>query len=271
MGVGWTSRLSVAVTLLVVLSSFSPAQTRSSYDPARPGQPSKPKQGFVDFALGRINPSDKDYGKCIGESRKLLFEETIEDGYFWSNVIALGLLGCLFLIVIYQRTIQVKREWTTAEALGQYAHALARANIQVGEATKENHALMETLAALRESALRSPSLPAEPAERVASSAAKLRTTSAQPAPPAPPALPAPLRANPAKPTNGRAAGTATATEPVDQMRLFTPDADLIMKLNSLEQQLAHSQEDNKQLRRRITDGDRRLETEQQKNRQLKGA
>jgi septal ring factor EnvC (AmiA/AmiB activator) len=55
------------------------------------------------------------------------------------------------------------------------------------------------------------------------------------------------------------------------MRLFTPDADFIMKLNSLEQQLAHSQEDNKQLRRRIADGDRRLEAEQERNRQLKGA
>jgi septal ring factor EnvC (AmiA/AmiB activator) len=55
------------------------------------------------------------------------------------------------------------------------------------------------------------------------------------------------------------------------MRLLTSDADFIMRLNSLEQQLAHSQEDNKQLRRRIADGDRRLEAEQERNRQLKGA
>jgi len=39
----------------------------------------------------------------------------------------------------------------------------------------------------------------------------------------------------------------------------------------LEQQLAQSREDNKQLRRRIADGDRRLEAEQERNRQLKGA
>jgi len=55
------------------------------------------------------------------------------------------------------------------------------------------------------------------------------------------------------------------------MRLFTLDADLVVEVNSLEQQLAHSQDDNKQLRRRIADGDRRLEAEQQRNRQLKGA
>ena len=46
------------------------------------------------------------------------------------------------------------------------------------------------------------------------------------------------------------------------MRLFTPDADFVMKLNCLEQQLAHSREDNKQLRRRIADGDRKVEAEQ---------
>jgi septal ring factor EnvC (AmiA/AmiB activator) len=55
------------------------------------------------------------------------------------------------------------------------------------------------------------------------------------------------------------------------MRLFAPDADFVMKLNSLEQQLTQSREDNKQLRRRIADGDRRLEAEQERNRQLKGA
>jgi len=55
------------------------------------------------------------------------------------------------------------------------------------------------------------------------------------------------------------------------MRLFTPDADFVMKLNSLEQQLAQSREDNKHLRRRVADGDRKREAEQEKNRQLKGA
>ena len=52
---------------------------------------------------------------------------------------------------------------------------------------------------------------------------------------------------------------------------FTPDADFIMKLNSLEQQLAQSREDNKQLRRRVADGGRKHEADQERNRQLKDA
>jgi hypothetical protein len=35
------------------------------------------------------------------------------------------------------------------------------------------------------------------------------------------------------------------------MRLFTPDADFVMKLNSLEQQLAQLREENKRLRRQM--------------------
>ena len=259
-------RIAAAELLIAILSPFLAAQSgHSGSDPtAHPGSP-KPRDGFLDFTLKRINPSGANYGQCLGEGRTTLLEETIENGYFWSNVASLGLLGCLFIIIVHQHRIQAKREWTAAEMLNQFEQSVARSRAQVEEATRKNHHLMEALAALRESALRPASLPLESTERSASSAAKPRTPSAQPA------QAATLKTNSAKPTNGGTARTTAAAEPVGQMRLFTPDADFIMKLNSLEQQLAHSQEDNKQLRRRIADGDRRLEAEQERNRQLKGA
>jgi hypothetical protein len=258
-------RIAAAALLIATLSPILAAQSsHSSYAPAARQGSSKPRDGFLDFTLKRINPSDANYGECLGEGRTMLLEETVRNGYFWSNVVTLGLLGCLFIIIVYQHRIQAKREWTAAEMVGQFEQSLARSRAQVDEATQKNHHLMETVAALRESALRPASLPLESTERSASSAAKPRTPSAQPAPPAT------LKTSSAKPTNGGAARAAVA-EPVGQMRLFTPDADFIMKLNSLEQQLAHSQEDNKGLRRRIADGDRRLEAEQERNRQLKGA
>jgi hypothetical protein len=258
-------RIAAAGLLIAILPPFLAAQSgHSSYDPAAHQGSSKPRDGFLDYTLKRINPSDGNYGQCLGEGRTMLLEETVRNVYFWSNVVALGLLGCLFFIIVYQHRIQAKRERTAAEMLRQFEQSLARSRARIDEATQKNHHLVKTLAAQRESALRSASLPLEPTERAASSPAKRRTPSAQPAPPAM------LKANSAKPTNGGSART-TAAETVSQMRLFTPDADFIMKLNSLEQQLAHSQEDNKQLRRRIADGDRRLEAEQERNRQLKGA
>jgi len=62
-----------------------------------------------------------------------------------------------------------------------------------------------------------------------------------------------------------------AIEGGDQMGLFRPEVDLILKVNSLEQQLEHSQGQQKQLRRQLTQTDQRLQTEQRKNRTLKGA
>lgn len=255
-----------AAVLVATWGTFSVAQAgQSAYDPATHSAPSKPRDSFLDFTLRRINPSDANYGQCLSEGRRILLEETLRNAYFWSNIVALGVLGCLFLVIVYQHKVQTRREWTTAEFVTELEQSLTRSRAQLAEASKKNGELEDALAAVKESASRSPSVPPESSERACSSAQPPRTANAQ-------SVPAAMqRANSAKPTNGGAARSATAKGPVAQMRLFTPDADFVMKLNSLEQQLAHSQEDNKQLRRRIADGGRRLEAEQERNRQLKGA
>ena len=81
---------------------------------------------------------------------------------------------------------------------------------------------------------------------------------------------APAISSSAKSGTERASSTAVAVAPVNQMGLFKPDVDLVIKVNSLEQQLARSREESQQLRRQLTDSDRRLQAEQQKNRALKG-
>src|SRR5208337_5532901 len=155
MDVNRTSRVVVAGLFLAMLPSLCFAQARpSGYDPAARAQPPKQKDGFVDFALKSINPADKDYGQCLDEGRKMLLEETVRNGYFWSNLVALGLLACLFVIIVYQHRVQASREWSVAETLAQYEHCLSRANAQVEEATNRNCGLMEALTALRDSALR---------------------------------------------------------------------------------------------------------------------
>jgi hypothetical protein len=249
-----------------MLPSLCFAQARpSGDDSAVQAQSPRQKDGLVDFALKRINPTDKDYGQCLDEGRKLLIEETIRNGYFWSNVVALGLLACLFVIIVYQRTVQTHREWTTADMLAQHAHALSRANAHVEEATNRNRGLMEALAALRESALRSQAPPGEAQDRPALQTVSSRASS----------IPA---SQVATPKNGnaatalsRSARTATATPPANQIGLFKPEVDLVMKVNSLEQQLGRSQDEAKLLRRQLNESDRRLQEEQQRNRSLKGA
>ena len=265
MDVNRTSRVVVAGLFLAMLPSLCFAQARrSGYDPAAQEQPPRQKDSFVDFALKRINPADKDYGQCLDEGRKMLLEETIRNGYFWSNLVALGLLACLFVIIVYQRRVQTCREWTAAEMLAQHEHALSRANAQVEEATNRNRGLMEALTTLRESALRSQAPPGEAQDRPAPQTVRSRTSS----------IPASQVATPkngnAATAPSRSARAATATPPANQIGLFKPEVDLVMKVNSLEQQLGRSQDEAKLLRRQLSESDRRIQEEQQRNRSLKG-
>jgi len=265
MDVSRPSRIVVAGLVLAMLPSLCFAQARpSGYDPAVQAQSARQKDGFVDFALKRINPADKDYGQCLDEGHRLLIEETIRNGYFWSNLVALGLLACLFVIIVYQHRVQTCREWTAAEMLTQHEHALSRANAQVEEATSRNRGLMEALTTLRESALRSQASPGEVQDRPAPPTVRSRTSSIQ-------------ASQVATPKNGnaatapsRSARAATATPPANQIGLFKPEVDLVMKVNSLEQQLGRSQDEAKLLRRQLNESDRRLQEEQQRNRSLKG-
>jgi hypothetical protein len=259
-----TSRI-VSTWLLLTTMCFAAIQTRrSAYDPAKQGSVARPKQGFMDFTLNRINPSDKDYGECLDQGRKLFLRESIQNDLFWSNVVTLSLLGCLFVIVIYQYQHGVRREWTIAEVLQQYERALSRANAQVDSATTRNHELMEALNSAREATLRSPIGSLERREPPVSRSIAKHTVEIQPvAVTTAKADPRSAAAKVAAGGNGSGAG--------NQMGLFKPDVDLILKVNSLEQQLERSQEHEKHLRRQLTQADQRLQTEQQKNRSLKGA
>jgi len=269
MDVSRPSRIVVVGLFLAMLPLLCFAQARpSGYDPVAQAHPPKQKDGFVDFALKRINPTNKDYGQCLDEGRKLLLEETMRNAYFWSNLVSLGLLACLFVIIVYQHRVQTCREWTAAEMLAQYEHSLSRANAQVEEATSRNRGLMEALTALRESALRSQAPPGEAQDRPALQTVSSRVSSIPAS-----QVAAPKNGNAASaPSRSAQAATATrpANQPANQIGLFKPDVELIMKVNSLEQQLGRSQDEAKLLRRQLNESDRRLQEEQQRNRSLKG-
>jgi hypothetical protein len=263
----YLNHIAVAAILVASCGTFSVAQAgHSSYDPAAHSAPSKPsRDGFLDSTLKRINSSEANYGQCVGEDRRILLEETLRNAYFWSNVVALGVLGWLLLAILYQQKVQTRHQWTTAEIVTQLEQSLTRSRAQLAEASRKNGELTDALTALKESASRSPSRPPESTERAGSREEKPRIPKAPSVPSLPP------RANSAKPGNGGSGRSTTGKDPVDQMRLFAPDADFVMKLNCLEQQLAQSREDNKQLRRRIAVTDRRLDAEPDRNRQLEDA
>jgi hypothetical protein len=256
----------IIVPLIVLASAPSswPQAARSRYDPAANERPSKTRAGFVDFTLKRINPSDKDYGQMISASRNLLFAENIENGYFWSNVVSLGLLGCLFILVVYQQKHLNRAEWKSAEIVAQYEHALKRANVQVADATKRNSEIIEVLVGLKE-----PTVCPQPARTDNNEAAVARQSRARPAE---------TRASTAEsPRNGTNKAVKATVIPTTagadagaQIGLFKPDVDLITRVNSLEQLLARSKGRENELVRQVNEAGRKLQAEQDKNRSLKG-
>src|SRR6266571_8795475 len=249
MDVRGTTSAALALFLATSLSPLCRAQsTRSTYDPAANGRPSNPRPGFVDFTLKRINPSDRDYGQCVDENRKLLLTESLENGYFWSNLVSLGLLGCLFIIIGYQQKRHTRSEWMAADALGQLEHALTRARGQVEEANKRNQGFMQSLSALRESALRLPT----DAPDVNGSASRPRTSTGQKKTTAPPTN-GNARTAPAEPASVPAKSVTGA-----QIALFNGDGDLVMKLNSQEQQITAMREQMNLLRRQLTESERKV-------------
>jgi len=259
------TRMAAAAIVVAVLSVLSFAQSSpASYDPAGKQRSPHSKDGFLDFTLMRINPSDRDYGQCVDQGRTVLLEETVRNGYFWSNLVALGVICCLLGIIIFQHRIGNRREWSTAETLAQFEQSLRRSIAQAREATQKNQGFKEALASLRESTLQS-APPSDSGEISGSAAVKTRVT------PPRAAAASSTKTSPAKAVSTHNDGIAVAVEPTNQMALFKADAALIMKVNALEQQLARAEEQQKELRRQLNEAGRKLQAEQEKNRALKGA
>ena len=87
MDVSRAIRIAVAALSIAALSVLLAAQAgQNTYDPASGKAPSKSQNSFLDFTLKRINPAGQDYGKCLEEGRALLLDESVRNGYFWSNL-----------------------------------------------------------------------------------------------------------------------------------------------------------------------------------------
>ena len=256
-----TRMVLIAAVAIYFATSVPPccgqAPANSRYDPAVGEPSSKPRGSFLDFTLKRINPEGKDYGQCISEGRRLLVEETLNNGYFWSNLVALGLLGCLFAVNVRQRQVQINRDRAASEIIAQYEQALRRSKSKIDESIQKNRNLAESLAALNASAARHDSITTTNVDQAASKPA--RTTAAV--------------IHAASPGFKRGDGKLTVERPsaaprvnqADQIALFKPDVELVTKVNTLEQQLGRSHEVEKQLRRQLNETARRLQAEQERN------
>ena len=114
-------RIKTVLCMLLLAPSLAVAQgpksgvgadrPRSSYDPGAMGAGKAQQQSGVAAALGKINPQDKDYGAVVEQGRVAVFEETVEDFYWWSCLVLTLLLMTSVLYVVWlwrQRDLRLR-------------------------------------------------------------------------------------------------------------------------------------------------------------------
>jgi hypothetical protein len=131
------------IVVLDLVCGHSFGQTPSAPNPAV-AQPAPKRQGFFDYALGKINLGGNDYGASMTSARSAVVEDTIDDLYFWSNAVTLILLCGLAAIVLLQWRSADKREVIAASLIAQIWNGRVSDRIELERCTDHFNRLVET-------------------------------------------------------------------------------------------------------------------------------
>jgi hypothetical protein len=135
-------------------------QTQS--EPGAQTVQSAPKrQSFFAYALGKVNPRDMDYGSRMASARNAVVGNTIDDLYFWSNVVTLLLLCGLVAIVLFQWRAMNKRELIAASLIAQLWNGRVSDRVEIESRTERFNQLVEAHNAAAEAALPRKASPSE--------------------------------------------------------------------------------------------------------------
>jgi hypothetical protein len=120
-------------------------------------------QGFADYALGKINPNDTDYGATLDAMRGTAVKQTIDDLYFWSNVMALILLSGVTTVFLFHLRAADKKEIVAATMIAQLWNGRVSDKIEIERRTEQYNNLVDEHNAVveRELMARSQSAPGE--------------------------------------------------------------------------------------------------------------
>jgi hypothetical protein len=253
--------------ILLLFVTVAAIGQRSRYDPAagqQSGQQSKPRQGFLDFALKQINPGDQDWGECIAEARQFAVEQTIQNSLFWSNLTAIGMLFLSVAVVVFQSKESKRRELIVATCLAEYHNDLVRARRTAYDSISRYNALVEAEARNTQPSRQLP----EPASRkeIAGKDAPPRTA---------------MEDRPTHPTSAGAnvqTAAKSANKPPRPLRSPEQQDDLIAKVNALqhrvtaaEERAVLAEEREQNLRQKLRQYERGPDEEDDQNRGPKSA
>ena len=156
-------QLLAIVLLLCAIAPAMVAQTET-VQPQTAGHTARQRQGFIDYALGKINPSNTDYGAAMAEGRSELVGHTIDDLYFWSNLVTLGLLICAAGIIYFEWRSAAKKEIVAATIIAELWNGRVSDRIEIVRRTEQFNQLVELHNAEVERALMAKQQPNQAAE-----------------------------------------------------------------------------------------------------------
>ncbi len=160
---------SVAIAILLCCMSGQSFGQSLNQPSSLISQPAAKRQGFLDYALGKINPHGNDYGASIESERNAVVENTIDDLYFWSNVVTLLLLSGMVGVVLLKWRATDKREIIAASLIAQLWNSRVSDRIEIERRTEQFNQLVETHNAEVEAALSRKQRPTEQEAEVAGS------------------------------------------------------------------------------------------------------
>lgn len=151
-------RIPAAIRPVLIATAFCCGVTQfAGQTPSEPGvhasELATKRQGFFDYALGKVNPHDTDYGSRMLSARSAVVGYTIDDLYFWSNVVTLLLLCGLAAIVLFQWRAMNKRELIAASLVAQLWNGRVSDRVEIERRTEQFNQLVEVHNAEAEAAL----------------------------------------------------------------------------------------------------------------------
>ena len=135
-------QLSAVFLLISAIAPAMVAQTQS-VQPEKARQATHQRQGFIDYALGKINSSNTDYGAILADGRGDLVGHTVDDLYFWSNIVTLGLLVCAAGIIYFEWRSAAKKEIIAATIIAELWNGRASDRVEILRRTEQFNQLVE--------------------------------------------------------------------------------------------------------------------------------
>jgi hypothetical protein len=117
-------------------------------------------QGFAGYELGKINPNDTDYGAALNAARCTAVKHTIDDLYFWSNVVALILLSGVTTVFLFHLRAADKKEIIAATLIAQLWNGRVSDRTEIERRTEQYNSLVDEHNAVVERELMARSQPA---------------------------------------------------------------------------------------------------------------